>query len=212
MQVRSLIFGIAALWGLSISACAAAIVVNNANFDVLPAGGLTFQSQLATYSVGPIPGWSESGPGPTGQFDPNGMYFNSMPDGPTIAYSNGGTIYQDVGTVEAGDTYTLSVDIGERTDRPETGSADLLIDGVTYAAVGTPAAAGGWSTYTVTYSALPNDVGASIYIQLISTGAQADFTDVQLTDPSVPEPASAALVGVCFAGLLVCRRRFRPVR
>src|SRR5579872_6478929 len=107
------------------------ISVANASFETLPSGGLpnSCSGTGCAYSVGAIPDWTVSGS--SRQFQPGaGPYFNSLPDGPTSAYSNGGVISQTVGdTVQAGVTYTLMVDLGYRTDAAFDGSADLLING-----------------------------------------------------------------------------------
>ena len=64
----------------------------------------------------------------------------TLSDGITNAYSNveGSVISQTVGeTVVMGEVYTLLIDIGWRFDESFTGTADLLINGHTYAAAGT---------------------------------------------------------------------------
>jgi len=97
------------------------IFVANPSFETMPGGGLPYGCGTGcSYSVGTIPDWVTSGS--EGQFQPgsssgNFAYFNYVPDGVTVAYSNGGTISQTVGsTVVAGDTYTLTVDLGNRND------------------------------------------------------------------------------------------------
>lgn len=182
-------------------------LINNAAFSTLPSQGLNFSSPMGDYSVGAIPYWSESGTGGMGQWAPFGE-FNSLPDGSIIAFSDGGIISQDVGPVVANTTYTVSVMIGVRLDQPVTddGSAALLINGVRYYATGVTPTAGNWSKYTVTYTALPDDIGHIIALQLIGSGlngAQGDFADVQVD--ATPEPSSLLLVGLC--SILIMARR-----
>jgi hapalindole biogenesis HpiC1 cyclase-like protein len=156
------------------------ITVNNPSFETLPSGGLPFgcgsgcSYSSATTAI-PIPGWTASGGENTqvGQFQPgtnsgNFQYFNSIPDGNTVAYSNGGSISQTVGqTVELGVVYTLQVDLGLRNDLPDPGFIELLI-GNNAPIVATPETTapptGGWSTYIATYTGLSKDVGDSITI------------------------------------------------
>jgi hypothetical protein len=97
---------------------AGAIAVNNPSFETLPAGGLPNTDGCGSvpgcaYSIDQIPGWTVTGE-LTGQFQPGttpNMFFNSLPDGPTIAYTNDGSITQTVSTLAAaGVTYTLTVD------------------------------------------------------------------------------------------------------
>jgi hypothetical protein len=200
---------ITTLWGLSSVAWGTQILLNNAQFANLPAGGLNYSNQDGSASVGAIAGWTETGSGGMGQYDPSSLVFNSLPE-TTVAYSNGGIISQDATTVQANEVYTLTVQLGDRIGLPETGSIDLLVNGVTYQGVGTTPTPGNWSTYTVTYTAINPDVGAQIYIQLASSGAQADFADVELSevDPpdGVPEPGSMAL---CCCGLAAIGTRWR---
>lgn len=186
---------LAALSAMSSLAWADNIVVNNSTFSALPAGGLTSGGSLGAWEAGSVPGWV--GSGFFGEYQPIvGTTFNSLPGGSTIAFVSGGMLSQDAGTVQANETYTLSVDIGARTDVADGGSIALLINGVTYKGVGTAPGAGGWSVYTVNYSALKSDVGAQIYIELIGGAVgQGDFSNVLLADADpAPEPSTFALL------------------
>jgi hypothetical protein len=77
---------------------------------------------------------------------------------------------------------------------------------------------GNWSVFTATYTGLAADVGDPITIQLNSTGIQADFDDVQLSNnlASVPAPVIGhglpgvlAVGGVLFGATLFQRRKKR---
>ena len=199
------------------SAFAAPIAVANFSFETPPPGGLPNACGVGcSYSIDAIPGWSNGGF--SGQFQPgsssgNFTYFDSVPDGLTVAYSNGGTISQITGaTVALGVVYTLQVDQGVRHDLGDLGTIDLLINGTQYFATGVAAAPGGWSTYTATYIGLPGDVGSSIAIELNnSLGGQGDWDNVRLDArgrvAGVPEPLTLALFGAGLAGMAGMRRR-----
>ena len=201
---------------LSVNAAhAGPIFVNNFSFETIPVGGLPFPCGTnCSYSSDLIPGWVITGT--TGQFRPGPpattTYFNSVPDGTTVAYTNGGTISQTVGsTVQLGFTYTLQVDEGVRNDLPDPGLIELLIGlNAPIFATGSPAAPGTWSTYSATYAATPADVGKSIGISLLSSGPQGDWDNVRLNaigPNAVPEPASLALLALGLAAFAVSRRR-----
>jgi len=204
----------------AVSAFAGTIVVSNASFENLPLGGLPNGCGAGcSYSSGgiPIPGWTSSDSTP-GQFQPgsssgNFIFFNSVPDGITTAYSNGGTISQVVApTVQVGVTYTLQVDVGARNDLPFNSFVDLLINGNLISAVGVTPTAGNWSTYTATYTGLAADVGQAITIQLATGGAQGNYDNVRLSDDlngAAPEPATAAVFTLGLAGILAYARSKR---
>lgn len=174
-----------------------------------------------SYSNAPIPGWAITGT--TGQFQPgtnagNFTYFNTLSDGITSAYSNGGTISQTVGAaVTLGLTYVLQVDLGLRNDLPSTAIAGLLINGNLISAVGPAPTKGNWSTFTATYTALAADVGKPITIRLISTGIQGNFDNVRLADSlgdnggAIPEPATATVFALGIAGIFTYTKRKRKL-
>jgi len=205
---------------------AATISVANASFETLPSAGLPTTCSVPTgcsYSNASIPGqeipgWAMSATGLTGQLQPgpssgNTAFFDTVPDGLTIAYTNDGTISQTVGaTVELGLTYTLLVDVGLRNDCCTFGAVNLIIGGTRIAATGTSPAAGQFSTFTATYTGLAGDVGKSIGIELSAVGEQGDFDNVRLSDDAnVPEPGSMILVGLGLAATLAVasKRRHR---
>jgi hypothetical protein len=205
---------------------AAPITVNNPSFEITPAGGLTLTQACQGLGcsfdagVGAIPGWTNSGV--SGEFIPgtqvgNHFAFDTIPDGITVAYSNGPTISQTVGSlVQAGVTYSLLADLGSRHDNTGfAAGADLLVNGIRYSAVGVTPAPGNWSTFTATYIGRAADVGDPITIELIATAAfppQADFDNVRLSGniaSVVPEPETISLIGLGLAALLGIARRKR---
>lgn len=197
---------------------ATSLTVTNPSFETLPAGGLSFACGTGcsfSAGVGAIPGWTNSATG--GEFQPgeptNTTFFNvRASDGtPTIAYTDSGTISQVVGaTVQTGVVYILLVDIGRRNDVAFDGTADLLINGVRYAAIGTAPSAGNWATFTATYTGLTADAGKSITIELNTTGMEGDFDNVRLSDntgTATPEPGTLMLMGSGLLGLAGFVRR-----
>ena len=194
------------------------INVLNPSFETLPAGGLTSTGGCGVvvgcqYSIDVIPGWNNGGY--SGQWQPGvlpSFFLNTADLGPTVAYSNGGTISQTVGaTVVPGTIYTLNVDFGSRFDYPFNGTADLLINGNQYFSTGS-LVSGGWAPFSATYTGSAADAGQPITIELTAFGGQADFDNVQLSDNSpeqfaTPEPASLVLLGSAFAGFAFWYRR-----
>src|SRR5580658_3415108 len=159
-----------ALFTYDPTAHATQIVIDNANFETLPVGGLPYTGcgPGCAWSYAAIAGWTGAGTGEdnAGQFQPgtqdgNDYLFNSMPnDGTTGASTFGPSLSQVVDTsVQTGMVYTLTVEIGTRNDMASAGSADLLVNGVQYMAQGTMAPNGQWATFTATYVGLAVDMG-----------------------------------------------------
>jgi hypothetical protein len=189
------------------------IPVVNHSFETIPAGLPSPCGTGCSYSSGSIPGWTITGGG--GQFQPgfqsgNTTYLGGAASDGTItsAYSNGGVISQTVGsTVQVGAIYTLLVDIGNRYDASPAGTADLLINGTKYTAIGTVAAEGGWSIYTASYTGLFADAGQAITIELNSSGSQGNYDNVQLS--ATPEPGFYGLLTLGISGLAFAVNRRR---
>jgi hypothetical protein len=213
-SVRSLVLGAVLAVGLAPCALAGVITVANPSFEILPAGGLPNGcGPSCSYSIAAIPEWATTGE--SGQFQPGPpattAYFDTVPDGITVAYTNGGTISQTVAaTAVAGDTYTLNTEVGVRHDVGDPGLVELVVGGHTVLATGSSPQPGGWADWTASYKATAADAGVPIEIILSSSGVQGDWDDVRLTS-SVPEPATWAMfllgVGMIGGGLRTARSR-----
>lgn len=197
--------GLSVLWLQVTLAGAAPIPVNNPSFETLPAGGLTqLCGASCSYAEDFIPGWTNipfSGLGlSSGQFRPgtdggNTFYFDALSTGPTSAFCSNGSITQTVGiSVQAGVTYTLTVDVGWRKDAAPTGLPRLVVNGLFYNAAASQAVIGDWVPFTATYVARPEDVGAPITIYLSSVSFQGNFDNVRFSD-STTSAAAGRLLG-----------------
>lgn len=192
----------------SSGAFATAVSVANYSFETystLPylCGG------ACAYSVGPIPGWNTNGS--SGQWIVGGYAGNpSAILGNVLGYSNGGQIWQDVGTAVTGTIYTLQVEILHRTDAGLAGTVQFEVGGIpVVTATGTDLGAGTWSNWTAIYTATAADAGKTLTILLNSTGSQGDFDNVRL-DASTPEPSTLLLVGTGLIGAVgVIRRKIK---
>jgi hypothetical protein len=227
INVRTVFLASVSLAFSLVSASAGVITVNNPSFETLPAGGLTLRAGCVTptcvYDIGPIPGWTNTGV--SGQWQPGGpsgtglTNYNSLPGGPTIAFTNfptsgtsGPTISQVVSsTVQDGEVYTLLVDVGHRSnDVAFTPDVGLLIGGVSYAATGVDPGSGNWDTWTATFTGSAATAGDAIGIKLSFGGGQGNFDNVVLTGTpvrsAVPEPASDGLLALALCGLIVLRQ------
>jgi hypothetical protein len=182
----------------------------------------------------PGPGVASSGPtfgwGGVGHLDRTAGAFNTeiepTPDGADaerLGWSNGGTPTQVLTSLLAANTvYTLTVDVGDRTNLTFAGAVLNLGTG---AGVGnnllpavvvsnttpnnTPNAGDGWQTWqsTFTTGAAPPNLGQPLRIDLAGvSGIQTLFDNVRLDASPVPEPAVSSLIAIVF-GAVMCRRR-----
>ena len=129
-------------------------------------------------------------------------------------------IYQDVGSLLADTTYTLTVAIGQRAGAGPNGSWSpgiiSLLNGIDN--TGTVLATGGglastansWEDFDATFTTGASVSGdLTIDLSVLDAGSiQADFSNVELTATAVPEPSVFATFGGGLALLwLVVRRR-----
>ena len=170
-------------------------------------------------SDGVIPGWNTTAlPAPISgqvfkiQNFPGSGGNPPATNGDYIAYSEGPSIWQDVGTVVAGGTYTLSVDILHRIDAGFQGSIQFVLGGggLGGTVVGTlnpysDPGAGAWTTLTDVYTAGLLDEGQTLTVVLNSGGSQGNYDNVNLT--GTPEPGTLALFGSALACLGLLRRK-----
>lgn len=184
---------------------------------VIPVVNASFESHNAftngcgtgcLFNVAQIPGWTVTGVG--GSFQPNSSQFIlPLPDGNVVAFSNGGTISQDLGvSVQGNSTYTLSVDVGHRLDGLVTNYSIALLDGSTSLCATPTASNGSFAagtfldvilTCTTGFAVDPGDLS----IVLTAGGGQIQFDNVSLS-VATPEPSAVLLmvVGLGFVALM----------
>lgn len=171
------------------------IPVQNASFEQA--------SPTGSWNVGAAPNWTVSGSAGLLAIP---SLFSAIPDGTTVAWSNGGTISQNLGiSATANTTYTLTVFVGRRTD----GLNNTYT--ISLNAMGSPICSQSGQNNTIPLGTfqvvtLPCPIGAtppagSLSISLSSAGTQVEFDEVSLTStPNTPPPPP---VSVSLAGTLV---------
>ena len=179
-------------------------------------------------SSGPTFGWSG-----VGHLDRTAAPFNTVidptPDGADaerLGWSNGGSPTQVLSALLAANTiYTLTVDIGDRTDLAFAGAQLRLGTGAVVGSNLLPAVvvanttptngAGpndGWQTWqsTFTTGAAPVNLGQPLRIELFNPGTiQTLYDNVRLDATAVPEPATSILCAFAVGAVLCKRRRTR---
>jgi hypothetical protein len=184
-----------------------------------------------------VPGWgiwldNPTGTGSAGVWNPGASdthgYGGIAPDGQNVMFTNGTNI--KVGqwlnnplntvTITAGQRYTLQADVGGRG--PWESEAGLwyqlnllasLPDGswavITY--INGQPEVNEFNTVSLGYDAIdPLYYDSILGIQLVGTGIQVNFDNVQLDVSAVPEPATMFLLGSGLIGVGVfVRRKFR---
>lgn len=192
---KATFIGSATLFVLSVAAApplfATDIPLTNPSFEspALGDGGYNYT----------IPGWTITGPGvagvwdplvgqsgsPGGCADPSAAFVAGIPDGNQVGYSNGGDLAQTTGaTITPGYRYTLKVSIGGRCPVYANQAYALILAGT--AAVSTVTDSNGansWVEQTVTYTSPPSDpnAGQPLAIKIVNYGGgQLDFDRVRL--------------------------------
>jgi hypothetical protein len=186
------------------------IAVTNPSFEIT--NPLTFTAPDAgSWNAGPIPGWTTTGGG-AGSWQPGpGLLSLPLPDGNTVAYSNGATLSQTLSASLVPDTtYTLSADVGHRFDGDVTNyTIELLLGGMVLDSISGSNGAiplGAFQDVSFSYTSGSAPPPGNLGIALRSDGIQADFDNVRLS--AVPEPGSLALLATGLGlALFVFRRR-----
>ncbi|MEM8994641.1 MAG: IPTL-CTERM sorting domain-containing protein [Acidobacteriota bacterium] len=147
-----------------------------------------------------VDGWVMATNSGKGTYRPDATDFNEpVPDGINVAYINLGpnSLLQETGELlEAGATYTLTVQVGNRTD---AGVADYQITleaegDVLATGTNPPTPDGGFVTSTTVYEATADQAGRPLTIRMNSLATQGlvqvNFDDVQLVKLSPVTPVT----------------------
>jgi hypothetical protein len=195
------------------------VVCGAAKADNIPVANNSFETTSGftascgtgcAYNFGPVPGWTTTGA--TGSFEPGG-FLSPVPDGSVVAFTNGGSLSQDLGvTLLADTTYTLSVFVGDRTDLP--GTYTIALDAGTVAMCSSGGATssitpGGFADETCSFTTGSTVAPGDLTVWLIGESGQADFDDVSVTAPEPAEIGMLAigLFAIAIAGILSKRKQ-----
>jgi hypothetical protein len=241
MKITSSLLPLALLTISAASLHAQIITVNDANFETPTVGVGSVGKFEGTGSISGVP-YNDGGSFDAGITNPNSVTFVRTAGNllPGTANSTQALVidgFQDevtatyqgsLGNYVAGDTYTLTVAIGDAlndVNSGETGGTyhlDLLQNGASIpgASITGTATVGNFTDLTLTFTA-PSDVTGAIGFDLgmssnnpFGQEQQGFFTNVRLTQSAVPEPSSMALtlVGAALMTGLVLRRRSLALR
>jgi hypothetical protein len=176
-----------------------------------------------------IPDWVINPFASGGVYVPGGTPLEPVPDGIAVAFTNGGTIQQTVGTVVVGDTYSLTGWVanyggpGYNSSAPQQ-AIELLICNSTCGfgsplpAYATPTGAtldnGVWTQLALTYTVPATGpgggsvIGDSLTVLLFAQGntGEAQFDDFSLTATPLPPSWTMLLAGLVGFGLVAYRR------
>ena len=159
------------------------------------------------WNSGPIPSWnstSYTGAFLFGSYQPPTTVYPSIPDGKTVAYSNGATVTQTLPvSAQAGSIYTLTVFIGHRLDGYITNYTVGLNAGATpicsQSGSNGTITAGTFAPITVSCTVPTPAPPGALTISIASAGKQIDFDNVSLT-VGPPPPLQISFPGGGAAG------------
>jgi hypothetical protein len=182
--------------------------------------------------IGGIPGWTiTSGASTTGLFEPNSTLTpftpnvsspvatgaTGVPNGVQVGFlMNGGNIFQDLTPIPGDGFYSVSMDVGHRTDIASGAYSILLSTSggtslATFTGDVSTIASGAWALETVTYSGAAIPVGQSLRLTLTAAGGQVAFDNVLAdgeTSGTVPEIGGFTVFWTMFgvAGIWIYRK------
>ena len=201
-------FSIMLLTFLFLSPYAFAIPVTVENWSFESSSGTEHPGNQGTWYNGDIAGWDHSGDAYWGVWAPTGPWYTmDVHDGDSIGYLNEGSIRQTTNhLVKANNVFSLSLDIGNRSDIPFPEYSVNLVAGNTILDSGSVLPGEGlFSNLTLSYTVLEGDlnIGRLLGIEIASGGAQLNFDNMHLSNDAVPtpEPATMLLLGSGLVGL-----------
>ncbi len=192
-----------AAWGDSLS-------VQNASFEMTNPLPVNNCGMGCSINAGPVPGWVTAG-AEAGSWQPgtSGVFFNpnAVPNGNTIAYVVDGALSQNLGVgLQPNEDYTLTVDVGDRTDGFLSGDYTIALElnGVvmcSFSGDNANITPGTFAAETCSFAAPTNVTPGDLSIVLSDFAGEATFDNVSVT---TPEPNTIALLGfgMTFVALL----------
>ena len=175
-------------------------------------GTINSDPNYGTWSNGDITGWEHSGNAFWGIWAPApiGSWYNT--DVGSIGYLNEGSISQTTNhLIEANNVFSLSLDIGNRSDLAfPVFSVNLLAGNTIVDSSSVMPGEGLFSNLMLSYTALVGDpnIGSLLGIEIVSggSGSQLNFDNLLVSNDSTiphptPEPATMLLLGTGLLGL-----------